>query len=68
MNAESVQIGQEEEKRAKEWPCELPFNISDNTTLSSKPLIVNLLDFVGEVKFAACGQVCGCSGTTTRNP
>jgi hypothetical protein len=30
MNAEDVRIVQEEEKRAKEWQCEVPFNISDD--------------------------------------
>jgi hypothetical protein len=30
MNAEDVRVIQEEEKPAKEWKCQLPFNISDN--------------------------------------
>jgi uncharacterized protein YlbG (UPF0298 family) len=56
MNAKDVQIVQEEEKRSKEWPCELPFNIIDDPEFET---IVNLFDFVGEGKFTTCGYVIG---------
>jgi hypothetical protein len=54
VNTEDVQIFQEEDKRAKEWSCELPFNIIDNPEFET---IVKLLDFVGKGKFATCGNV-----------
>jgi hypothetical protein len=56
VNAEDIRIFQEEVKRAKEWPCELPFNISHNPGFTT---ISNLLDFVGEGKFTICGYVDG---------
>jgi hypothetical protein len=54
MNAEDVRIVQEEEKRVKEWQCELPFNICDTPEFET---IVNLLNYVGEKKIATCGHV-----------
>jgi hypothetical protein len=56
MKTENVQIVQEEEKWAKEWQCELPFNISDNSEFET---IVNVLNYVDEGKFAVCGHVVG---------
>jgi hypothetical protein len=54
MNAEDVRIVQEEEKRAKEWQCELPFNISDNPEFER---FVNLLDYVDKGKISICGHM-----------
>jgi hypothetical protein len=56
MNAEDVQLVQEEEKRAKEWKCQLPFNISDNPEFES---VVNLVDYFGDGKYTCCGEVAG---------
>jgi hypothetical protein len=56
MNAEDVQLVQEEEKRAKEWKCRLPFNISNNPEFES---VVNLMDYVGVGKYTCCGEVAG---------
>jgi hypothetical protein len=56
MNAEDIRLVQEEEKRAKEWKCQLPFNISDNPEFES---VVNLVDYVGVRKYTCCGEVLG---------
>jgi hypothetical protein len=56
MNAEDVRILQEEEKRAKEWQCEVPFNISDDPEFET---VINLLDYVGDGKYTTCGEVAG---------
>jgi hypothetical protein len=56
MNAEDVRIFQEEEKRAKEWKCQLPFNIRDNPVFES---VVNLVNYVGDGKYTCCGEVAG---------
>jgi hypothetical protein len=56
MNAEDVRLIQEEEKRAKEWTWQLPFNISDNPELES---VINLLDYVRDGKYISCGEVAG---------
>jgi hypothetical protein len=48
MNAEDVRLIQEEEKREKEWKCQLPFNISDNPEFES---VGNLVDYVGDGKY-----------------
>jgi hypothetical protein len=56
MNAEDVRVVQEEEKGAKEWQYQLPFNISDNPEFES---VVNLLDYVGDGKHTTCGEVAG---------
>jgi hypothetical protein len=54
MNVDDVRLVQEEEKRAKEWKCQLPFNISDNPELDS---VVNLVDYIGVGKYICCGKV-----------
>jgi hypothetical protein len=56
MTTEDVRVVQEEEKQAKEWKCQLPFNISDNPEFE---YVVNLLDYVGDGKYTACGEVTG---------
>jgi hypothetical protein len=56
MNAKYIRLIQEEEKRAKEWKCQLPFNISDNPEFES---VVNLVDYVGVGKYTCCGEVAG---------
>jgi hypothetical protein len=56
VNAENVRLIQEEEKRAKEWKCQLPFNISDNPEFDA---VVNLLDYIGVGKYTCCGEVAG---------
>jgi hypothetical protein len=56
MNADDVRLVQEEEKRAKEWKCQLPFNISDNPEFDS---IVNLVNYIGVGKYTCCGEVAG---------
>jgi hypothetical protein len=43
MDAKDVRLIQEEEKRAKEWKCQLSFNISDNPESES---VVNLVDYI----------------------
>jgi hypothetical protein len=58
MDAEDVRLIKEEEKRAKEWKCQLPFNISDNTESES---VVNLVDYIGVGKYICCGKVAGIS-------
>jgi hypothetical protein len=56
MNAKDVQLIQEEEKHAKEWNFQLPFNISNNRIVSSNRLSVNLVDYVAGVrKYICCG-------------
>jgi hypothetical protein len=56
MNAEYVRLIQEEEKRAKEWKCQLPFNISDNPEFES---VINLLGYVEDSTYTTCGEVAG---------
>jgi hypothetical protein len=56
MNAKDVRLVQEEEKRAKEWKCQLPFNSSDNPEFES---VVNLVDYFGVGKYTCCGKVAG---------
>jgi hypothetical protein len=58
MNADDVRLVQEEEKRAKEWKCQLPFNINDNPEFES---VVNLVDYAGDGKYTCCGEVAGIS-------
>jgi hypothetical protein len=58
MNAEDVRVIQEEETRAKEWKCQLPFKISDNPEFLS---VLNLLDCVGDGKYTTCVEVAGIS-------
>jgi hypothetical protein len=55
MNADDVRLVQEEEKRAKEWKCQLPFNIINNPEFES---VINLVDYVGDGKFTCkTGQI-----------
>jgi hypothetical protein len=56
MNVKDIRLIQEEEKQAKEWKCQLPFNISDNPEFES---VVNLVDYVGDGKYTCCGKVAG---------
>jgi hypothetical protein len=56
MNAEDVRFIQEEEKRAKLWKCQIPFNISDNPEFDS---VVNLVDYIGVGKYTCCGEGAG---------
>jgi uncharacterized protein YlbG (UPF0298 family) len=56
MNAEDARLVQEEDKRAKEWKFQLPFNISDNPEFES---VVNLVDYGGVGKYTCCGEVVG---------
>jgi hypothetical protein len=56
MNADDIQLVQEEEKRAKESKCQLPFNISDNPEFD---LVVNLVEYIGVGKYTCCGEVTG---------
>jgi hypothetical protein len=42
--------------RRKRNECQLPFNIIDNPELES---VVNLLAYVGDGKYTACGEVAG---------
>jgi hypothetical protein len=56
MNADDVRLVQEEEKRATEWKCQLPFNISDNPEFDS---VVNLVDYIGVGKYTCCVEVAG---------
>jgi hypothetical protein len=43
-------------RSAKEWKCQLPFNISDNPEFKS---VVNLVDYVGVGKYTCCGEMAG---------
>jgi hypothetical protein len=56
MNAEGVRLVQEEEKRAKEWKYQLPFNISDNPESES---VINVVDYFGVGKYTCGGEVAG---------
>jgi hypothetical protein len=56
INAEDVRLVQEEEKQAKEWKYQLPFNISDNPEFES---VVKLVDYVGDGKYICCGEEAG---------
>jgi hypothetical protein len=56
MNADDVRLVQEEEKRAKEWKCQLPFNISNNPEFDS---VVNSVDYFGVGKYTCGGEVAG---------
>jgi hypothetical protein len=56
MNADDVRLVQEEEKRAKEWKYQLPFNISDNPEFDS---VVKLVNYIGVGKYTCCGEVAG---------
>jgi hypothetical protein len=58
MNAKDVRLVQEEEKQAKEWKYQLPFNISDNPEFLS---VVNLVSYVGAGNYTCCGEVAGIS-------
>jgi hypothetical protein len=56
VNAEDVRIVQEEDQRAKEGQCGVPFNISDDPEFET---VVNLLNYVGDGKYTTCGEVAG---------
>jgi hypothetical protein len=56
MNAKEFRLVQEEEKQAKQWKCQLPFNISDNPEFES---VVSLVDYVGVGKHTYYGEVAG---------
>jgi hypothetical protein len=56
MKANDVRLVHEEEKQAKEWKCQLHFNISNNPEFQA---VVNLVDYVGDGKYTCCGEVVG---------